>query len=109
MDTTGKWDYKPESTDYVCGERYKECYAGVIHSEEGDMAIAVIINDCVDGKANAERIVKAVNCHNDLVEALNSWSELWDMRPLDSGEDMQQILRRCWAKTSKAISKAETL
>jgi len=44
---------------------------------------------------------------SDMYEALNSWSELYNMRPLDSGPDIDTILRRCWAKTTKALAKAE--
>ena len=54
-------------------------------------------------QANARLIASAP----DMYEALEGWSELWDMRPLDSGEDMQQILKRCWAKTVKALARAE--
>ena len=43
----------------------------------------------------------------EMYEALESWEELWGMRPLDSGEDTQAILRRCWAKTEAALTKAE--
>ena len=43
----------------------------------------------------------------DMYEALESWGELWNMRPLDSGCDMQEILERCWDKTEKALAKAE--
>ncbi len=99
--------------EYTKG-KWTACAFGV---RVNDMEIA----DCVLGnvrqpgmtiteaQANAERIVKAVNCHDDLVEALNSWSELQDMRPLDSGEDMQQVLRKCWGKTLKALALAEAL
>jgi len=42
-----------------------------------------------------------------MYEALQSWGELYSMRPLDSGDDMQKILERCWDKTERALAKAE--
>jgi len=43
----------------------------------------------------------------DMYEALNSWGDLWDMQPLDTGADIHEILVRCWKKTVKALTKAE--
>ncbi len=57
--------------------------------------------------ANFQFIVKACNAYDELVEACKSWRELWELRPLDSGSDMQEVLRRCHSKTEKAINKAE--
>jgi SHS2 domain-containing protein len=57
----------------------------------------------VDTFADAQLISAAP----DMYKALESWQELWDMRPLDSGADMQEILERCWEKTEKALAKAE--
>ena len=56
-----------------------------------------------ENQANAHLITAAPAMY----EALASWGELWAMRPLDSGEDMQEILQRCWAKTEDALAKAE--
>lgn len=42
----------------------------------------------------------------DMLEALRGWAELYAMRPLDSGADIQQILERCWHKTEDALIKA---
>ncbi len=39
-----------------------------------------------------------------MYEALEAWEELWEMRPLDSGADIQELLARCWAKTSKVLA-----
>ena len=44
---------------------------------------------------------------DQLLEALKGWVELWNMRPIDSGADMQEILARCWHKTELALDKAE--
>ena len=57
----------------------------------------------VEGEANAHLIATAPMMY----EALQSWEELWNMRPLDSGADMQEILERCWDKTEQALAKAE--
>ena len=55
-------------------------------------------------QANAERIVKAVNCHDDLVEALKKTKE-WLSRfgehsPISFGGEMEldEILRQALAK-----------
>ena len=54
-------------------------------------------------EANARLIAASPSMY----EALKGWSELWEIRPLDSGADMQQILRRCWNRTIQALAKAE--
>jgi len=63
--------------------------------------------DIDEAKANAQFIVRAANNFEELLEACKSWETLWELRPLDSGADMQDILRKCWNKTEKAITKAE--
>ena len=53
-----------------------------------------------EAQANAERIVKAVNCHDDLVGALK---ELARLLPPKTPEDSRLIL-----KAEKALAKAES-
>ena len=58
------------------------------------------------------REVRHFNAHliaaaPEMYEALKSWGELYAMRPIDSGDDIQKILKRCWCKTEKALAKAE--
>ncbi len=62
MYTEGEWKYIPESTDYCDGkERYDGCYRGVIHGGHLNMALCVMISDCLEGEveANALLISKA--------------------------------------------------
>ena len=44
---------------------------------------------------------------DDMYEALEAWSELIAMRPLDSGADIDAILVKCEGITDKALAKAE--
>ena len=74
--TKGELQYIPESTDYIGKQYSEECFKGVIHGGELNMALCVVIDDCVDGEANAHRIVKAVNSHDALYEALKITTEL---------------------------------
>ncbi len=53
-----------------------------------------------------EQFVKVAETSPALLEACESWRELWDMRPMDAGEDIKRILRACWIKTEAAIDKA---
>lgn len=75
-----------------------------IWSPKGLVAYACTIHE---GLINAEANAHLIAAAPDMYEALESWEELWNMRPLDSGADMQEILERCWAKTEKARAKAE--
>ena len=80
---------------------------------------SIVCPDCgeefgIEDKVEYERVTQRdadVEYYEPLIkemyEALESWEELWDMRPLDSGDDMQQILERCWDKTELALAKAE--
>lgn len=68
--TKGKLQYIPESTDYIGKQYGEECFKGVIHAGELNMAVCVVVDDCVDGEANARRIVKAVNSYDAMYEAL---------------------------------------
>ena len=45
----------------------------------------------------------------ELWEACRAWEELWNMRPLDSGSDMQEILARCWAQTERVLDKIQEI
>ena len=58
-------------------------------------------------KKNNPTISQLRKAAPEMYEALESWEELWNMRPLDSGDDMQRILERCWDKTEQALAKAE--
>ncbi len=102
--TNGEWEYSPDSTDYVCREKYEGCFKGVIHGKEDKMALAVIINDCVNGEANAHLIVEAVNACiklnpdnplavaqsiTALYEALKSL--LWDLRQRAIPNDLTEF------------------
>lgn len=63
----------------------------------------MIAPDSVELEANARLIAAAPAMY----KALEAWSELYAMRPMDSGDDINEILERCWAKTEKALSQAE--
>ena len=107
--TPGEWKYLPESRDYMCEHKYKDCYSGVIHGGELNIAIAVIVNDCVDGTANAERIVKAVNCHDDLVEALEAAKETIEALAVNHPQGNHWVVDVKLIAIKRALSKAESL
>ena len=92
--TEGEW----KATDYVMvdGKRRYDV-------ETADEVIAMDVS-----QANAERIVKAVNCHDDLVEALKFF-----MNQLEPWEKLYPGLKQ-WTLLAKetgakTLSKAEAL
>lgn len=59
--TKGPWEYVVGSTNYVDGGRYEGCYRGVIHGGKLNMALAVMVADCLQDEveANAHLIAAA--------------------------------------------------
>lgn len=57
--------------------------------------------------ANAAFIVKAVNCHNELLEALREMVEAYDGFPTDMSRDERECCRIAFGKAEAAIAKAE--
>ncbi len=59
--------------------------------------------------ANAQRIVKAVNCHDDLVEALKGLKHKFTVALEMAGreQDMSELIERELTDTNKALAKAE--
>ncbi|KKN62148.1 hypothetical protein LCGC14_0514270 [marine sediment metagenome] len=43
----------------------------------------------------------------ELWEACRAWAELWNWKPLDSGDNMQEILERSWVQTKRVLAKIE--
>jgi hypothetical protein len=60
--TKGEWKYIPESKDYI-DKNMEESYRGVIQGGKLNMALAVMISDCIQDEveANAHLIAAAVN------------------------------------------------
>ena len=105
--TKGEWTVREveEGSDLI---RFLKAPDEVrIMSEDGIMCIAVMGKDwaCGDAEANAERIVKAVNCHDELVEALKACRWLINNRNLHGGINWEQAL----ADINVALAKAEAL
>ncbi|KKL80416.1 hypothetical protein LCGC14_2004980 [marine sediment metagenome] len=94
--TKGPWVFNPESRQYA-DTRTPESYSGVIHEDKPlGMALAVIINDCVDGKANAHLISAAPDMYEAAKEIMNRFNG--GVRfPLQSSCD----------KMNQALAKAE--
>ena len=57
---------------------------------------------CNESEANAHRIVKAVNCHDDLVEALREMIKDWN-------KGIIEIDHKTRGRVIKVLSKAEAL
>jgi hypothetical protein len=91
----GNWEAELRPADNV--------YRIVSKSATYRASIADVFGTNDEDKANARLIASAPQMY----EALESWSELWEMRPLDSGDDMQRILARCWAKTVKVLAEVD--
>ena len=89
-DETGElFIYGPDGTDPSNGEVYAPL-------------VATITNNGPVDRENAAFIVKACNCHAELLEALKAVETIadWD------GEATPHYLE-CWAKARAAIAKAE--
>jgi hypothetical protein len=59
-------------------------------------------------KANADLIVRAVNCHDDLLEALKEFMSIWGSG--DSTRESKRARQRradMWDKANAAVAKAE--
>ncbi len=73
---------------------------------EGSGAVIARMNDGWDNptiQANAERIVKAVNCHDDLVEALRRYAVI--VGNTTDGIDKNQLYS-CWELAQLALAEA---
>jgi len=103
--TKGKWRYEEDDDSYQDKNRDTGTYKGVITGGVVELVLCVMIGDCLENEveSNANLIAAAPN----LYEALKSWDKLRAMRPLDSGADIDDILRECSRITDEALSKAE--
>jgi len=97
--TKGEWKLQKSPNGYILYSDYKS------ESSE-DLALVYDVADN-KGREMLEANAHLISAAPDMYEALQSWEELWGMRPLDSGADMQMILRKCWIKTYRALAKAE--
>ena len=81
-----------------------------IEDKDGNTVAIVFPCVCLSSQESLKRMKShqlLIAAAPELYKACLAWRELWGMRPLDSGADMQNILKRCWEKTTKAIKKAE--
>ena len=96
--TKGEWKYIPESTDYTDGR--PDCFKGVIHGGELNMAICVMVSDCLEEnvKANANLISAAP----DMYEALKELTKyvFFSSQPNSEGDKLV-------VKANQALNKAE--
>ena len=71
--TKGPWKYEPESTDYIINPKDFECFKGVVHGGKLNMALCVMIADCLEAEveANARLIAAAPEMYEALKEAEN--------------------------------------
>jgi len=106
--------YTKEEWELTDGFQLDELYFIYVMSK--DTHIARVDNkDKKVAEANAKRIVDCVNgCEGinpkavkGLYEALASWDKLRNMRPLDSGDDIDAILEECSEISDMALAEAE--
>lgn len=101
--TKTPWVYVHESTEYGSGD--DDVTFGYL-MQEGDeqYQIAAMIVDTIDGRANAESVVTAVNSYADMLEALVM------IRDADNdckADGLPTIPPSARAKIDAAIAKAE--
>ena len=80
----------------------------IIYGDDGDAVAAVVGNLAYDITAQemAEKIVRAVNCHDDLVKALETLVAIVGLTAFKY-EEQRQVLQEAVDKATKAVAKAK--
>lgn len=67
--TPTPWRFVGDKSDY--GRGGADVTFGYIEQDnENEFTLAVMVNDTIDGRANGDFIVRAVNCFDDMLAAL---------------------------------------